>query len=120
MSKNLEISKLLDFYSVLLTDKQREIAEYYYNDDLSLGEIAENLDISRQGVRDSIKRSETILFEAEEKLSLIEKSEILKNSLEAIKRNITAISVENEMYNNSAISHSTEKILNELEKLNEI
>ena len=87
---------------------------------MSLGEIAENLDISRQGVRDSIKRSETVLFEAEEKLSLIGKSEILKNSLEAIKRNITAISVENEMYNNSAISHSTEKILNELEKLNEI
>ena len=100
MSKNLEISKLLDFYGILLTDKQREIAEYYYNDDLSLGEIAENLDISRQGVRDSIKRSETILFEAEEKLSLIEKSEILKNSLEAIKINITAISGENENYNN--------------------
>ncbi len=120
MSKNLEISKLLDFYGILLTDKQREIAEYYYNDDLSLGEIAENLDISRQGVRDSIKRSETILFEAEEKLFLIRKSEMLRNSLDDIKENISIINKENEKYNNSAISDSIEKILNELEKLNEI
>ena len=54
MAKNLEISYLLDFYSEMLTQKQREVIEYYYNDDLSLSEIAMNEGITRQGVRDSI------------------------------------------------------------------
>ena len=51
MAKNLEISYLLDFYSEMLTQKQREVIEYYYNDDLSLSEIAMNEGITRQGVR---------------------------------------------------------------------
>ena len=57
MAKNLEISFLLDFYGDMLTEKQRDVIEYYYNEDLSLSEIAENQGISRQGVRDAIKRS---------------------------------------------------------------
>lgn len=55
MSKNLQNSVLLDLYGCLLTDKQNEIMDLYYNDDLSLGEIAAQLDISRQGVHDAIK-----------------------------------------------------------------
>ena len=62
MAKNLEISYLLDFYSEMLTQKQREVIEYYYNDDLSLSEIAMNEGITRQGVRDSIKRAESQLL----------------------------------------------------------
>ena len=57
MAKNLEISFLLDFYGSMLTEKQRIMIEYYYNDDLSLAEIADNEGITRQGVRDSIKRA---------------------------------------------------------------
>ena len=49
MAKNLEISFLLDFYGEMLTQKQREVIEYYYNDDLSLAEIADNEGITRQG-----------------------------------------------------------------------
>ena len=71
MAKNLHISYLLDFYSGLLTEKQREVMNYYYNDDLSLGEIAANEGITRQGVRDSIKRAETQLLELESQLGLV-------------------------------------------------
>lgn len=121
MSKNLEVSRLLDFYGMLLTDKQRETVEYYYNDDLSLSEIAENLNISRQGVRDSIKRSETILFEAEEKLGLVKNAGLLKQSLEEIRRNIDIIDEKNmKIYRSKTINESIRLILQELEKLNEI
>ena len=68
MAKNLEISYLLDFYGEVLTEKQRDVMEQYYNDELSLAEIADNFGITRQGVRDSIKRGEGILLELEEKV----------------------------------------------------
>lgn len=58
MAKNLEIAVLLDLYGDMLTEKQRDFLGYYYNDDLSLSEIAENEGITRQGVRDAIKRAE--------------------------------------------------------------
>ena len=64
-------SLLLDFYGELLTDKQREAVEFYYNEDLSLGEIAENQNISRQGVRDAIARGAKTLADMENKLHLI-------------------------------------------------
>lgn len=70
MGKNLEVSLLLDFYGDMLTEKQRHMVEYYYDDDLSLAEIAENEGISRQGVRDSIKRAEAQMLEMEERLGL--------------------------------------------------
>ena len=70
MAKDLSISYLLDFYGQMLTDKQREVTEFYYNDDLSLAEIADHCHITRQGVRDSIKRAEAQLREYEEKLGL--------------------------------------------------
>lgn len=67
MSKNLEISYLLDFYGEVLTEKQRDVMYQYYNEDLSLAEIAENFGITRQGVRDAIKRGEATLITLEEK-----------------------------------------------------
>lgn len=66
--KDLNICVLLDFYSSLLSEKQAEMMEQYYNDDLSLSEIAEGMGISRQGVRDAIKKAETILRGAEDDL----------------------------------------------------
>jgi len=70
MPKNLEISILLDYYGGMLTDKQREVVEWYYNEDLSLAEIAEHTGITRQGVRDSIKRAESQLLDCESRLGL--------------------------------------------------
>ena len=66
MAKNLEISILLDYYGQMLTEKQLEVAQLYYNEDLSLAEIAQLANITRQGVRDSIKRAEHALREMEE------------------------------------------------------
>ena len=70
MGKNLEISLLLDFYGDMLTEKQRDMVDYYYNDDLSLSEIAENEGITRQGVRDSIKRAEAQMLEMVKRIGL--------------------------------------------------
>lgn len=71
MDKNVEIALLLDFYGNMLTDRQREIMNLYYEDNLSLSEIAEELSISKQGVSDSIKRSEKVLYDTESKLQLM-------------------------------------------------
>ncbi len=73
MAKNLEISLLLDFYGDMLTEKQRDVVELYYNEDLSLSEIAAHSGITRQGVRDSIKRAESVLLDLEERLGLARK-----------------------------------------------
>ncbi|MCW3489941.1 YlxM family DNA-binding protein [Dethiobacter alkaliphilus] len=67
------INMLYDFYGNLLTDKQRECLELYYQDDLSLAEIADNSGISRQGVHDLIKRAVKTLEKAEEKLALVKR-----------------------------------------------
>lgn len=84
MEKNLEISVLLDFYGDMLTEKQKDYLGYYYNDDLSLGEIAENEGITRQGVRDIIKRAEAQLQEMEDCLSLSKKFRELEKGFEEI------------------------------------
>lgn len=65
------ISLLLDFYGQMVTKRQYEILDLHYNSDYSLGEIAEELNISRQGVYDNIKRGKAALFEMEQKLGLL-------------------------------------------------
>ena len=84
MAKDYSIAFLLDFYGELLTEKQREFLEYYYNEDLSLAEIALNEGISRQGVRDAIKRAEKQLLEMEESLCLARRFGDMKTGLEQI------------------------------------
>ena len=82
--KDLKISLLLDFYGGILTDKQLDALELYYNEDLSLAEIAQHTKITRQGVRDSIKRGEAILLEMEEKLGFYEKYHDLDDKIDTI------------------------------------
>ena len=74
LEKLVEIGLLFEQYKMLLTDKQREIVSLYYNEDYSLGEISENLNVSRQGIYDTLKRSEKILKDYEAKLGLVKKS----------------------------------------------
>ena len=73
LSKKVKISILCEIYGNLLTENQLDILDDYYNNDLSLGEIAENNNISRQGVRDLIKRAEIKLLDYEKKLGFMEK-----------------------------------------------
>ncbi len=99
--KNLKISLLLDFYGAILTEKQRESLELYYNEDLSLAEIAEIAQISRQGVRDNIKRGENILLEMEEKLGFFEKYADLDEVMEQLTNLAENIKAVNSMHFNS-------------------
>ncbi len=71
--KNLNMGYLLDFYGVLLSDRKRSVMDMYYNEDLSLAEVADEIGISRQGVRDIIKKSEEELTFYEERLGLARK-----------------------------------------------
>ncbi len=73
MDKILEITLLYDFYGELLTERQKEMFEMYYLNDLSLSEIGEQLNISRQAVRDSLKHSKKALLMYEDKLGLVNK-----------------------------------------------
>ena len=73
MEKNVKISMLCNIYGKLLTEKQLAVLEDYYDNDLSLSEIAENQNITRQAVRDLIKKGETKLFELEEKLEIMKR-----------------------------------------------
>ncbi|MFU0801280.1 MAG: DNA-binding protein [Xylanivirga thermophila] len=84
MNKIAKISILLDMYGNLLTEKQQDVMDLYYNYDLSLGEIAENRHISRQGVRDLIKRGEDTLLDAEDKLGFFDKWYNLSNDLDVL------------------------------------
>ena len=67
----LEMTLLLDYYGELLTEKQKTCFDLYYNQDLSLGEIAEEAGISRQGVHDSLARAEAVLLDLEQKLGCV-------------------------------------------------
>ena len=73
LSEKNRFSLLYDFYAPMLTQRQADIMQLYYADDLSLQEISENTGLSRQGVRDAIKKSEKILIDCEEKLGLYQK-----------------------------------------------
>ncbi len=82
--KNLNISVLFDYYGNMLTDKQRDVIDLYYNQDLSLAEIAEHEKITRQGVRDNIKRGEAYMLELEKNLRMVQQSQKLVRLLEEI------------------------------------
>lgn len=85
------MSMLYDFYGEVLTQRQQEFYDLYYNEDLSLGEIAENSGISRQGVRDVIVRAEDTLTELEEKTGLMRRFLAVRTQLEDIETKSTEL-----------------------------
>lgn len=91
MEKNVQIGILLDIYGKLLTEKQRKFLEDYYNNDLSLSEIAENENITRQAVRDNLKKGENNLFEYEEKLEIMKKNRVKEETIKEIQNEISKI-----------------------------
>lgn len=86
---------LFDFYGDMLTDRQKEFYDLYYNEDLSLAEIAENYSITRQGVRDVIVRAEGILSELEEKTGIIRRFQKMQRQLEEIEKHTDDINAAN-------------------------
>lgn len=97
-SKDLGMTVLFDFYGEILTEKQRQVIDLYYNDDLSLAEIAEQAGITRQGVRDCIKRGEATMRFMEEKLRLARRFSQVRQALEEIESDAARIREVNERY----------------------
>jgi uncharacterized protein len=95
MDNVYEIGLLLDFYGQLLTNRQYEIMDLHYNNDYSLAEIAEQLNISRQGVFDNIKKGKVALNNLESKLSLVKRFTELKLKAEAVLKSTQEINIDN-------------------------
>lgn len=91
MAKDLTVTMLMDFYGQLLTDKQLSSLDMYYNEDLSLSEIADESGISRQGVRDNIKRGEKLLMVYEEKLGLARRFLEISSGIKEMNRIIDSL-----------------------------
>lgn len=85
IEKTMRMNYLFDFYSSLLTEKQQIYLSLYYFEDYSLGEIAQEYDVSRQAVYDNIKRTEIMLEEYEEKLLLFQKFQERKSTIEQLR-----------------------------------
>ncbi len=97
---SIKISILLEIYGELLTDKQYHLLNDYYNKDLSLAEIAENENITRQAVRDNLKKGERKLFYFEEKLCIMKKNRMQEEQIAIILseiNNLTEKSTDNEV-----------------------
>ncbi len=112
--KTLEMTMLFDFFGDLLTEKQREYFYLYYNEDLSLSEIAENAGITRQGVRDIIVRAEKTLRDTEEKTGIIKRFNEMNARLEDAKKSILAIK---DLSDHEDIGCLADSVLNTLDEL---
>lgn len=112
MEEKVKISMLCEFYGKLLTEKQYELINDYYNNDLSLSEIAENNDITRQAVRDIIKKGEKKLFEYEEKLKFMQRTLDQEKKIEKALSKLLEIQ---KKYPNQQIEKALEDIKEELD-----
>lgn len=83
-NQTYRMTMLFDFYGEILTERQKEFFDLYYNEDLSLAEIAENAGISRQGVRDVIVRAEAAMQALEDRTGIIRRFESQRNRADAI------------------------------------
>ena len=86
MEKTLRMSLLFDFYGPLLTDRQQDVYQMYFHEDLSLGEISEQLGVSRQAVYDMLKRSGAAVEDFEEKLELVSKYQARQENLAEVQK----------------------------------
>ena len=111
MEKNVEISILCQLYGKLLSEKQLEFIDDYYNNDLSLSEIAENHGITRQAVRDMLKKGEKKLFEYEEKLLFMKRMLNQEKKIEEILLELTKIQKD---YTDNEVASILENVKKEL------
>ena len=111
MDRKVQISILCELYGKLLTEKQCEFINDYYNNDLSLSEIAENNNITRQAVRDMIKKGEKKLFEYEEKLEFMKRTLNQENKIKKVLLELTKIQTN---YSDEQVANVLENIKKEL------
>ena len=109
-NQTYRMTMLFDFYGELLTERQKEFFDLYYNEDLSLSEIAENNGITRQGVRDVIVRAESILYDLEDKTGLIRRFHAMHKHLEQIEKQAEAILALNTRYDDPELEHLAAEI----------
>lgn len=114
----IQTSLLYDFYGSLLTDRQREVMELYYGENLSLSEIAAEFSISRQGVHDALKNAERALHEYEQKLGLVEKFQQSREAIGAIDGMIEELI--NGMRKPEAEALTASQVTAELQKIKDI
>lgn len=114
----IQTSLLYDFYGSLLTDRQREVMELYYGENLSLSEIAAEFSISRQGVYDALKNAERALHEYEQKLGLVEKFQQSREAIGAIDGMIEELI--NGMRKPEAEALTASQVTAELQKIKDI
>ena len=112
MEKKVEISILCELYGKLLTNKQLDFMNDYYNNDLSLSEIAENNNITRQAVRDILKKGEKKLFEYEEKLKFMKRMLNQEETLKKVLSELTKIQKDSSDKKVANILESIKKELN--------
>ena len=114
------MTMLYDFYGELLTDRQKEFFDLYYNEDLSLAEIAENAGISRQGVRDVIVRAEAAMQEIEDRTGIIKRFEAQRPHLDSIETAAAEIERLNcRLYEDSRLTELTKLITKKINALKE-
>ena len=117
-NQTYRMTMLFDFYGELLTDRQKEFFDLYYNEDLSLAEIAENAGISRQGVRDVIVRAEAAMQEVEDKTGIIRRFEAKRPHLDAIEEAAEQIRTINyRQFEDSRLTELAERITAEISAL---
>ena len=109
MDKKVEISILLQIYGNLLTKKQQDVMNLYYNEDLSLSEIAEIYKISRQGVNDLIKKGETKLLEYEKVLHIMKTTQTNNETINTIVYELSKI-------DENSSKNDIQKIINKVQK----
>lgn len=113
--KITEVSLLYDFYGQLLSKRQQEVMNLYYEENLSLSEIAEEFSISRQGVHDALKNGEKALHQYEAKLGLVSRFEKSRRAVEMIDRQIEAVIDKNR--DNSDLVASLTKIRSVIDEM---
>ena len=116
-NQTYRMTMLFDFYGELLTDRQKEFFDLYYNEDLSLSEIAENEGISRQGVRDVIVRAEAILSDLEDKTGLIKRFLAMGKELAVLEQDAQAMLKRAEQYEDAELEQLAQRIAASAHKL---
>ena len=116
-SQAYRMAMLFDFYGDVLTPRQKEFYDLYYNEDLSLGEIAENYNITRQGVRDVIVRAEAILTDLEDKTGLIKRFHTMQAQLEQVRQDAQRLYELSGKYEDEELETLSKRILDTTDTL---